>query len=644
MRLYNLGKGSLLNICSPTHKLLDLSKFDLLAKPILVFAMRIKIAELFAGVGGFREAIEFSRLKDAFEVSWSNQWEPAESNKPGDQQSANRVYITKFGKEGHYTDDIHLITDSEKKLPKDITDIQMLVGGFPCQDYSVAKPKNAAKGLRGPKGVLWWSIERILREVRPNYVLLENVDRLINSPSTNRGRDFAVILKGLDSLGYIIEWRVVNAADYGFSQKRRRIFILAYQKDSPAAKRIGAIKLGADEAIDSKGLMARALPCEPVSAYGCFDLSEYASDDVLGAKYKAPAGKSPFFAAGFVVGGKVWTKAVKAIQPRKAKPLSQILLNAEKDRLPSNSASFRIAADILPKWAYAKGKKNEPRRKTSAIAVFIKTRIGATGPTNADIVKCAKQLPLELKMDSAFDFSFGGRSVQVSLAREEINYRIALALNLKGASSDRPNAITRIQIEQARANKEIWNKVESGAVAIAADRAVSLLGLKGKESLQQVAKKIRPQVVTAVSELVKKEKAVTMRLAGKPLKVDRDTLASSSFAYGYKEGGLPFPDRVDSPGRTIITSEGGASVSRFKHVICEICASGKDPHSSASDCISAGKLRRLYPEELERMNGFSKQHSLICERLKVSDGKRAFFMGNALVVGVARAVLETLVT
>lgn len=632
-----------MNICSLACKLLDLSKFDLLTKLILVFAMRIKIAELFAGVGGFREAIEFSRLKDAFEVSWSNQWEPAESAKPGDLQNANRVYIAKFGKKGHYTEDIHLITDSEKRLPKDITDIQMLVGGFPCQDYSVAKPKNAAKGLRGPKGVLWWSIERILRDVRPSYVLLENVDRLINSPSSNRGRDFAVILKGLDTLGYIIEWRVVNAADYGFYQKRRRTFILAYQKDSPAAKKIGAIKLGADEAIDSKGLMARGLPCEPISAKGCFDLSEYASDDKLGAKYKAPSGKSPFLAAGFVVNGKAWTKAVKPIQAGKAKPLSQILLNAEKDRLPSNSASFRITADILPKWAYAKGRKNEPRRKTSAIAAFIKARIGAAGLSNADIVKCAKHLPLELKMDSVFDFSFGGRSIQVSLAREEINYRIALALNLKGASFDRPNAITRTQIEQARANKEIWNKVETGAVAIAADRAVSLLGLKGKESLDKITTKIRPQVAAAVSELVKKEKEVTVVLSGKPFKVDRDTLAANSFAYGYKEGGLPFPDRVDSPGRTIITSEGGASVSRFKHVICEGCASGKGRHSSASDCISAGKLRRLYPQELERMNGFSEQHSVICERLKISDGKRAFFMGNALVVGVVRTILETLV-
>ncbi len=605
--------------------------------------MRIKMAELFAGVGGFREAVEHSSLKNHFEVTWSNQWEPSESAKHGDLQNANRVYIAKFGKHGHYTDDIHLITDSEKKLPKDIADIQMLVGGFPCQDYSVAKPKNAAKGIRGPKGVLWWSIERILRDVRPNYVLLENVDRLINSPSANRGRDFAVILKGLDSLGYIVEWRIVNAADYGFAQKRRRIFILAYQKDSPAAKKIGASKLNVDEAIDSKGLMAQGLPCRPDSEKSCFDLSEYESDNELGAKYKAPAGKSPFFTAGFVINGKAWTKVVKAILPKKTTSLGQILLSADKDTVPANSASFRVSPDVLPKWAYAKGRKNEPRRKAAAIAAFIKSELGSAGLAKTDIAKTAKQLPIDLKMDRAFDFTFNDKTVRVSLAREEVNYRIAVALNLKGATFDRPNAITRAQIEQAQASKETWSKVEASAVAIATDRAFSLLGLKGKEFLGQVATKIRPQVVKAVDDLTKKDKAIEFSVYGKTLKIDRDTLAANSFAYGYKEGGLPFPDRVDGPGRTIITSEGGASVSRFKHVICEACAGGKGQHKTGADCVKAGKLRRLYPEELERMNGFSAEHSKICRELKISDGKRAFFMGNALVVGVVRQVLDTLV-
>ncbi len=613
--------------------------------------MRIKIAELFAGVGGFREAIEYSHLKKFFEVSWSNQWEPSEKGKPGDLQNANRVYLAKFYKKNHhkshYTDDIHLITDSKKELPKDIANIQMLVGGFPCQDYSVAKPKNEAKGIRGPKGVLWWSIERILRDIRPMYVLLENVDRLVNSPSANRGRDFAVILKGLDSLGYIVEWRIVNAADYGFPQKRRRIFILAYRKESPAAKKINATKLSPDDAIDSKGLIAQGLPCRPDSEKSCFNLAEYASDDELGAKYKAPAGKSPFFNAGFVINGKVWTKVVKASNPKKTTSLGQILLNPklhpDKDELPPNSASFRISPEVLTKWAVAKGRKNEPRRKAAAIATFIKSELGNAGLAKADIAKAAKQLPVDLKMDTTFDFTFEEKTVRVSLAREEVNYRIAVALNLKSATFDRPNAVTRTQIEQAQAKIDIWGKVEDGAVAIATDRAFSLLGFKGKELLGKVETKIRPLVVRAIADLTKKEKALEFSISGKTLKVDRDTLAANSFAYGYKEGGLPFPDRIDGPGRTIITSEGGASVSRFKHVICEVCADGKRQHKIGADCVQAGKLRRLYPEELERMNGFSAEHSTTCRELKISDGKRAFFMGNALVVGVVRAILEKLV-
>jgi hypothetical protein len=245
-------------------------------------------------------------------------------------------------------------------------------------------------------------------------------------------------------------------------------------------------------------------------------------------------------------------------------------------------------------------------------------------------------------MDTAFDFTFNDMTVSVSLAREEINCRIAVALNLKGATFDRPNAITRSQIEQAQSSKDIWGKVETGALAIATDRAFSLLGLKGKELLGQVSAKIRPQVVKAVVELTKKEKPIEFSSSDKSLQVDRDTLAATTFAYGYKEGGLPFPDRVNGPGRTIITSEGGASVSRFKHVICETCASGKGQHKTGADCVKGGKLRRLYPEELERMNGFSAGHSKTCRELKISDGKRAFFMGNALVVDVVRNIMESL--
>ncbi len=112
-----------------------------------------------------------------------------------------------------------------------VPDVDLLVGGFPCQDYSVAKTLRQAHGLVGKKGVLWWEIHRLLRlkleQKRPiRYLFLENVDRLIKSPTGQRGRDFAVMLASLADLGYEVEWRVVNAADYGFPQKRRRVFIV----------------------------------------------------------------------------------------------------------------------------------------------------------------------------------------------------------------------------------------------------------------------------------------------------------------------------------------------------------------------------------------------------------------------------------
>jgi DNA (cytosine-5)-methyltransferase 1 len=246
-------------------------------------------------------------------------------------------------------------------------------------------------------------------------------------------------------------------------------------------------------------------------------------------------------------------------------------------------------------------------------------------------------------MDATFSVIVNHKTVSVTLAREEVNYRIALALNLKHSTFNRPNALTREQIELARTNPFVWAQVEESAVAIAADRVASLLAIKGKESLQQLITLVRPHAITAVQDLVSPSEEVEFSISGQPLKLNRDKLATHSFAYGYKEGGLPFPDGIDCPGRTIITSEGGASVSRFKHVICETCASDSRAHKTSADCVTGGKLRRLYPEELERMNGFSEKHSKICRELKISDGRRAFFMGNALVVGVVRRILETIV-
>ena len=193
---------------------------------------KLKVIELFAGVGGFRLGLEGWKGKSSssgyskkmiknFETVWSNQWEPGVK-----VQHASDVYQEMFGSTGHSNQDIGAI------VPKSIPKHDLLVGGFPCQDYSVAKQLAKSEGIEGKKGVLWWSIRDILEAKRPKYALLENVDRLIKSPAKQRGRDFAIILASLADLDYMVEWRVINAADYGMPQRRRRVFIFAYHKKS----------------------------------------------------------------------------------------------------------------------------------------------------------------------------------------------------------------------------------------------------------------------------------------------------------------------------------------------------------------------------------------------------------------------------
>ena len=221
---------------------------------------KIKVVELFAGVGGFRLGLEgwkgksaSSNYKKAFkspyEVVWSNQWEPSSKI-----QHASLVYETRFGKNGHSNEDISSVDVS--KIP----DHDMLVGGFPCQDYSVATTLKNSRGLIGKKGVLWWSIHKILSEKKkkPKYLLLENVDRLLISPSGQRGRDFAIILQSLNLLGYAVEWRIVNAAEFGMPQRRRRIFILAYLKGTSIYENIKEIS--PTEWILEEGTLADAFP------------------------------------------------------------------------------------------------------------------------------------------------------------------------------------------------------------------------------------------------------------------------------------------------------------------------------------------------------------------------------------------------
>ena len=606
---------------------------------------QLKVAELFAGVGGFREAMVSLNAQfgsEHFRMVFSNQWEPSESAKKGEEQFANRVYIAKFGHEGHYADDIHKVSDIQGPIPKTVVpDIDLLVGGFPCQDYSVAKPKNVSKGLRGPKGVLWWSIERLLEERAPDYVLLENVDRLINSPANNRGRDFAVILKGFQELGYAVEWRVVNAGEYGFPQKRRRIFILAYKLKTAQGK---ALKASLDEpaaVLTLKGVLARSLPCASEELIPeVYDLNRFKTDVDVKDRYAEEA--SPFLSAGYMLDGEVHTLHVDTVMKGKPTLLRHLLVKPGQPFYPSTFAKFSIPADDSGLWAYAKGRKNEPRRKQVAVIGFLKSQLKGEGKfTNVQLAEAAKQLPALLAMDHEIAVPYDGREVMVRLAREELNFKVASLLGNR-ANPLRPNLISRADVKIVLGDEAMCRELEAHVAGIIADRAISLLALKEKPEQAKLRKGLGAKVRQAIKALLEKNPSVRLTVGEATLTLDRDAVSGASFAYGYKEGGMAFPDPLDAPGRTIITSEGGASVSRFKHVICDDCArAGKKlPH----DCGKEGRLRRLFPRELEAMNGFSEAHSKVCEQLKVSDGRRAFFMGNALVVGVVERILKALVS
>ncbi len=414
----------------------------------------IKTIELFAGVGGFRLGLEGyngmsstsfykEKLKNKipFKVIYSNQWEPGTKT-----QHANSVYEDKFGSSGHYDFSISELTSDHLKQKCDL-----LTGGFPCQDYSVANSLRNSKGLIGQKGVLWWEIERILSMLgkkAPPYLLLENVDRLIKSPVNQRGRDFAVMLKSLSLLNYNVEWRVINAAEYGFPQRRRRLFLFGYKKNSFIDK--NQKKFSIEDIIQTKG--------------------------IIGSTFNAEIN-------------------------------NEILIPKEhnlSDSIEKISKTFSYSYDNA-------------------------------GLMRDGIVTSCKTTP-----------DYQGK-------------KLTLSNILYNGKIPREFIISKDELP-------IWTKHKS-------------------------AKKI-PRV------------------------------SKEGHQYTFSEGNMIFPDDNNSPSRTIITSEGGSTPSRFKHVV---------EHKKI--------LRRLLPVELERLNMFPDNFT---ENENVTDNKRAFFMGNALVVGVVEKLGSTL--
>lgn len=300
----------------------------------------IKVIELFAGVGGFRIGLE--RASSRYRTVWNNQWEPSTK-----RQDASLIYCRNFGPEGHSNKDISTVDVNE------IPDADLLVGGFPCQDYSVATTLNRSGGIEGKKGVLWWQIHRILRDhtAPPAYLILENVDRLLGSPASQRGRDFAIILASLSDLGYCVEWRVINAAEYGMPQRRRRTYIFAFKKDTSLAGSVG----NPVEWLYKTGVMAKGFPVKQLDS-APFEFTIEGDLSVVSDSFNKGRSVSPFKNAGLMVDRKVYTVQTTPDYTGAYVTLKDILVPE-----PEVPEEFFINEDDLTKWQKAKGGKTEKR-------------------------------------------------------------------------------------------------------------------------------------------------------------------------------------------------------------------------------------------------------------------------------------------
>lgn len=312
--------------------------------------MKKTVVELFAGVGGFRVGLnhitefdhETNRAIDNgdWDFVWASQWEPSTK-----KQDAFDCYITRFGKEGASNEDIALVDKMT------IPDHNLLVGGFPCQDYSVARSKSNEKGIEGKKGVLFWEIAETLEKKNTPFFLLENVDRLLKSPASQRGRDFGIMIRTLTDLGYDMEWRVINAADYGRGQRRRRVFIFGWKNNLNYSKTLETFN--PKDIIYEEGLFAKSFPIEPI------DAEEIKEDSVL--EYKDTVEMTDEYAfsfenTGVVINGIIYTIKTEPVRIDSI-PLRDTLENSD------NVKNYIIPKERLKKFKYLRGGKRIPRKR-----------------------------------------------------------------------------------------------------------------------------------------------------------------------------------------------------------------------------------------------------------------------------------------
>ena len=349
--------------------------------------MKKTVCELFAGVGGFRcglnaiKTLDDIKKPEKWDTVWFSQWEPAEKT----TQYAHDCYVYHFGtcldKNGEDTTNWNIEEVDKNTLP----DFNLLVGGFPCQDYSVASSLATSKGLEGKKGILWWSIRETLEAKKPPFVLLENVDRLIKSPAKQRGRDFGIILACFRDEGYTVEWRVINAADYGFQQRRRRTFIFAYKNDTAYAKRLKELVKYAElndiednrqsmaEWIYKEGFFAKSFPVDE------FDSKKIQVEELpIGLGDLSEHFKFGFENSGVMVDGTIYTIKTAPDYEGTQITLGDILETGdveEKYFIPderlyytnpnvthSDESHERLPKENRQTWQYLKGAKKLPRK------------------------------------------------------------------------------------------------------------------------------------------------------------------------------------------------------------------------------------------------------------------------------------------
>ena len=304
----------------------------------------IRTVELFAGVGGFRLGLEAA--SDRFKVIWANQWEPSMR-----EQYAFDCYTAHFGCSSYH------VCQDIARAKNAVPDHDLLVGGFPCQDYSIMK-KNS-EGIEGKKGKLWWDIDYILQEKRPKYILLENVDRILWSPGKQYGRDFSIILRCLYEKGYSVEWRIINAAEYGQAQRRRRTFIFAYHNQTKLFQDLAedvcvyGIK-AMHEYVSSKGIMAKAFPVKShTRAYTDNWIDEMSYPDLATVTKEQ---RVHLYNSGVMMNGRIYSVDVTPMYEAPI-PIKDIL---EKSGVEER---FFLRDEDMPRWIYAKGAKKELRRK-----------------------------------------------------------------------------------------------------------------------------------------------------------------------------------------------------------------------------------------------------------------------------------------